>query len=102
MIAEIEGVNAGLIVAYLKNIGYFFNHQKIIYIDDVYVVKNYRRLGIARMLIAKIEQIAKENKISRLDSRVYTYNKPMQALLISMGYQSPYATWLKILTDKST
>lgn len=97
LIAEVDDKKAGLIVAYESKLSYFFVHKSAMYIDDVYIVNDFRRLGIARQLITEVEAIAKDKKIHRIDNRVYTYNLPMQKLLASMGYASPFATWIKVL-----
>lgn len=96
-IAEIESKQVGLIRAYEEKIADFFKDNNILYIDDVYVVSGFRGKGIARRLLIEIENIAKVKGVRRIDGRVYTYNKPMQKLLKSMRYNSPYATWVKIL-----
>jgi ribosomal protein S18 acetylase RimI-like enzyme len=97
LIAEVSGERAGLISAYEQKLGYFFHHTLCMYIDDVYVVKKFRRSGIARALLDEIEKIASKQGIKRIDNRVYSYNQPMQKLLKSMRYSSPYATWVKVI-----
>ncbi len=97
LIAEVEEKQVGLIRAYEEKIASFFIDNKIIYIDDIYVARDFRRKGIARKLISEIESIAKQMSIKRIDGRVYSYNLPIEKLLSSMGYHSPYATWVKIL-----
>lgn len=96
-VAETDGKKVGLIRAYEEKIASFFIDNKIIYIDDIYVVEDFRRKGIARKLILEIEIIARQRSIKRIDGRIYSYNLPIQNLLNSMGYRPPYATWVKIL-----
>lgn len=103
LIAEINGQIAGFIRADIKKIEGFFKGNKILYLDDVYVVKPFRKHGIARKLITEAEKIAKAKHANRLQARVYTFNKPMQKLLRSMGYAAPHSTWDKaILTHQAT
>lgn len=97
LVAEVNGEIAGFIRADVQKIASFFKDNEILYIDDVYVVKKFRRCGIARSLIFVVENIAKRKNIKRLQARVYTFNKPMQKLLGSMGYSAPHATWDKVL-----
>ena len=97
LIAEINHKKVGLIRAYEKEIADFFKDNRILYIDDIYVLEHFRRKGIARKLILKIESIAKEKGIKRIDGRIYSFNLPIQKLLKSLGYKSPYATWVKVL-----
>lgn len=96
-IAEADEKFAGFIRADIKEIPSFFKYPTILYLDDVYVVPEFRRKGIAKSLIQKAEEIAREKGIKRLQGRVYSYNKPVQKLLESMGYTSPHATWDKVL-----
>ncbi len=98
LIAEMDDKSVGLIVAYINKLGYFFTHRQTLYIDDIYIVKNYRNMGIAQALIGAIEEYAKNNGVKRLDGRIYTYNEPMQRLLRKLGYISPFSTWVKIIS----
>jgi diamine N-acetyltransferase len=98
LVAEKNGQIAGFIRADVKTIAGFFKGNRILYLDDVYVVKAFRRQGIARKLIGEAEKIAKAKHVSRLQARVYTFNKPMQNLLKSMGYAAPHATWDKVFS----
>lgn len=97
LVAEVDGQRAGFIRANIKQIPDFFKHNKILYLDDTYVVDEFRRRGVARTLTQKIEEIAKRRGIKRIQSRIYAYNLPMQTLRKSMGYHSPHATWDKLL-----
>lgn len=96
-IAEIAKNKVGLISGYKKELASFFKDPNILYIDDIYVVPDYRRKGIAKVLLSKMEKVAKENGIKRIDGRIYEFNKPMQKLLAKMNYYTPYGTWVKIL-----
>ena len=97
IVAELDGKFAGFQRADIQKIPDFFKSNKIIYLDDAYVLPEFRRKGIATVLIKEIEKIAKKNKIKRLQGRVYTYNKSTQKLLTKLGYKTPYATWDKVL-----
>jgi GNAT superfamily N-acetyltransferase len=97
LIAEVDGQIVGFIRVDVKTIESFFRDSKILYLDDVYVVKAFRRSGVARALIGEAHKIAKSENIKRLQARVYTFNKPMQNLLISMGYTMPHSTWDKVI-----
>lgn len=97
LIAEHNGAQVGLVVAYITKLSYFFIHPQSIYIDDVYVIKDFRRAGVAKILMNSVEEFAKTKGIQRLDNRVYSYNIPMQRLLTKLGYSSPFATWIKTI-----
>ncbi len=97
LIAEHDGKPVGLVVAYITKLSYFFIHPQSIYIDDIYVVDDFRRAGVAKILMDSVEEFAKAKGIRRLDNRVYSYNIPMQKLLTKLGYSSPFATWIKTI-----
>ena len=97
LIAEEDGKLVGFQRADVKEIPEFFKNNKILYLDDAYVLPEFRRKGIATKLIVDAERIAKDMDIKRIQSRVYTFNKPTQELLKSLGYRSPHATWDKVL-----
>ena len=96
-IADVNGTQVGLITAYKQKLADFFKDSDILYVDDVYVLKEYRRKGIAQLLLNKIESVARENMIKRIDARVYSYNQPMQNALLTFGFNQPYSTWVKIV-----
>lgn len=97
LIAEIGDKKVGFLRADIKRIPNFFKHNRILLLDDTYVSPKYRRMGVARKLTLEIENIAKKQGIRRIQSRIYTFNKPMQNLRRSMGYRSPHSTWDKVL-----
>lgn len=97
LVAEEDGTFAGFIKADVKEIPPFFKHPKILFIDDICVVPEFRRKGAAFSLLAGIEQAAQERGIKRLQARVYTFNESMQRLLDFNDWTIPHSTWDKIL-----
>lgn len=96
-IAEVDGKFAGFQRSDIQEIPNFFKYNKILYLDDIYVLPEFREQGIATKLIQESEKKAKELGIKRLQARVYSFNKPTQKLLSKLDYSSPYATWDKLL-----
>lgn len=96
-VAEVDGKFAGFQRADIQEIAPFFKHNKILYLDDAYILPEFRRMGIATKLIEEAEKLAKEKGIHRLQARVYSFNKPVQELLKKMGYTMPHSTWDKVL-----
>lgn len=96
-VAEVDGKFSGFQKADIQEIPSFFKHNRILYLDDGYVLPKFRRMGIATKLIQEAEKKAKELGIKRLQARVYTFNKPTQNLFAKLGYSSPHATWDKVL-----
>ena len=56
IVAEVDGKFAGFQRADIQEIPSFFKHNKIFYLDDAYVLPEYRRMGIATLLIKKAEK----------------------------------------------
>lgn len=97
LIAEKDGQFAGFIRAEADTIQPWFKHNKILWLDDIYVKEEFRREGVARSLVQQAEQAAREKGIKRVQSRVYVFNKPIQELLRSMGYDFPHRVANKVL-----
>lgn len=97
IIAEIDHEIIGLIKLNIEKIESFFYEKKILYIDDIYVSKNYRQQGIAKLLLEKAEDIAKENKIKWLKARIYQFNNPAQDTFETSGFKPLYSEYFKIL-----
>lgn len=97
LVAEINNKFAGFIRADIREIEPFYKDNKIIYLDDIFVLEKYRRLGIAKNLLKEIEKIAPKENIKRLQARVYSFNIITQNFLTKSGFSMPYSTWDKIL-----
>ena len=74
--AKNEDKFMGIIVARI-NETYF---QKIIELDILYVLPDFRKIGVARSLINKVESIAKEQKLDLIISGVEKSNLLAQKL----------------------
>ncbi len=96
-VAEVFGRIAGYIKVDFEAIPKIFKNNEILYMDDLYIVPEFRRMGIARSLLLEVEKLAKKKGLKRIQGRVYTFNSPMQNLMRSLGYDSPHATWDKML-----
>ncbi|MEH2067447.1 MAG: GNAT family N-acetyltransferase [Nostoc sp.] len=56
-----------------------------IYLEDLFVLPEYRRQGIGKALLTKIAQIALERNCGRLEWSVLDWNESAQAFYHSMG-----------------
>ncbi|MBD2139226.1 GNAT family N-acetyltransferase [Anabaena sp. FACHB-1237] len=56
-----------------------------IYIEDIFVLPEYRRQGIGKALLSKVAQIAIERDCGRLEWSVLDWNLPAQKFYVSMG-----------------
>jgi hypothetical protein len=100
-IAEIGGQLVGVLRADIKNIEPFFKHQKVLWLDDVVVLKQFRRKRIIDQLLKEFERIAMQNNIEQTQLRVYSYNIAMQTALIRNGYHSPHSLFEKTFLPKT-
>jgi GNAT superfamily N-acetyltransferase len=56
-----------------------------IYLEDLFVLPEYRRQGIGKALISKVAQIAIERDCGRLEWSVLDWNEPAKAFYRSIG-----------------
>lgn len=61
--------------------------KKIFILNDIYVKEEYRKTGLARMLLEEVNKITKENKISKITLRTAHSNIAAQRLYESLGYE---------------
>lgn len=74
ILAEYEGKAVGFAL-------FFYNYSTFltkpgIYLEDIFVLPQYRRLGIGKALLSKIAQIALEKNCGRLEWSVLDWNEP--------------------------
>jgi len=74
--AKNEDKFMGIIVARMNETYY----QKIIELDVLFVLPDFRKIGVARALVNKIESIAKENKLDLIIKGVEKSNLLAQKL----------------------
>ncbi len=71
---------AGICLATIKN-----RIEKSIYIDDIFVLSEYRRQGIATKLFEQINEISKDIGAKRIDLTVWQFNKSALDFYKSLG-----------------
>lgn len=74
---------AGICLATIKN-----KIEKSIYIDDIFVLEEFRHQGIATKLYKQIESIAKEIEAKRVDLTVWQFNKNTMNFYKSLGMKT--------------
>lgn len=62
-----------------------FLTQPGIYLEDLFVLKEYRQKGIGKALITKVANIAVERNCGRLEWSVLDWNEPAKAFYRHMG-----------------
>ncbi len=55
-------------------------------VEEIVVLQSHRRFGVARTLMAKIEEIAHEQKISQVTLNVWDFNVSAKSLYAELGY----------------
>jgi ribosomal protein S18 acetylase RimI-like enzyme len=83
--AGIKGQIAGSCLYSITNINRAFHSSPAIYIDILYVSEKFRKLGIAKALITKVADIAKQKKLERIELWCSKSNDIAQAAYASIG-----------------
>ncbi|QSJ18705.1 GNAT family N-acetyltransferase [Nostoc sp. UHCC 0702] len=83
ILAEYAGQAVGFAL-FFHNYSTFLTKPGI-YLEDVFVLPEYRRQGIGKALLKKVAQIAVERNCGRLEWSVLDWNEPAQAFYRSMG-----------------
>lgn len=83
ILAEYTGQAVGFAL-FFHNYSTFLTKPGI-YLEDVFVLPEYRRKGIGKALLKKVAQIAVERNCGRLEWSVLDWNEPAQAFYRSMG-----------------
>jgi GNAT superfamily N-acetyltransferase len=83
ILAETSGQAVGFAL-FFHNYSTFLTKPGI-YLEDLFVLPEYRRQGIGKALISKVAQIAIERDCGRLEWSVLDWNEPAKAFYRSMG-----------------
>lgn len=92
-----QGNRAGFI--WVEEVVSNFTGEKLAYISEVYVVENYRRHGLGRMLLDAADKWARERGLHRIALNVSAYNDPARKLYESSDYQAETVRMAKELKD---
>ena len=74
---------AGVCLATIKD-----KIEKSIYIDDIFVLEEFRHQGIATKLYKQVESIAKDTGAKRIDLTVWQFNKTAMKFYESLGMET--------------
>lgn len=74
---------AGICLATIKD-----RIEKSIYIDDIFVLEEFRHQGIATRLYKQVESIAKDIGAKRIDLTVWQFNKTAMNFYKSLGMKT--------------
>ena len=84
LIAYVDGKAAGLVNCF--EAFSTFKCKPLINIHDVIVIAEYRRIGLARRMLSKVEEIAKEKGCCKLTLEVLEGNQTAQQLYRKQGF----------------
>lgn len=79
------GIMLGLVRATLWKESGMVKTIKTVCLDDIFVVREFRRRGIASALYEKVERWAKEQDAARIDLHVWDFNQDALALYRTFG-----------------
>lgn len=85
-----EGIEVGFAL-YFYNFSTFVGRAGL-YLEDLFVKKEYRGKGYGRALFKKLAQIAKEEKLGRMEWVCLDWNKPSIDFYLSLGAK-PMSDW---------
>jgi ribosomal protein S18 acetylase RimI-like enzyme len=94
-VATKDGEIVGTIRATIKEAPSFYKDKWIGYTDDLVVKEEYRRKGIGGQLISKSIEYYKSKDISIVESKIYEFNKPSQALSEKLGFKKTFSYFYK-------
>lgn len=83
MLAEIDGKAVGFSMFFHNYSSYLTKPG--IYLEDIYVIPEYRQQGIGKALLTKVAQIAVERDCGRLEWNVLDWNVSAQEFYYRMG-----------------
>ena len=90
LIAEIDGTDAGFAL-FFHNFSTFLGRAGI-YLEDLFVLPEYRGMGCGTALLRKLAQIALERGCGRLEWACLDWNKPSIDFYLSLGAR-PMDEW---------
>ncbi|MCJ8282615.1 MAG: GNAT family N-acetyltransferase [Rivularia sp. ALOHA_DT_140] len=83
ILAEYQGQSVGFAL-FFHNYSTFLTKPGI-YLEDLFVLKEYRQKGIGKALLTKLASIAVERNCGRLEWSVLNWNEPAKAFYRHMG-----------------
>lgn len=73
LVYEIEGKIRGIALYYTS---YSTWKGRCLYLEDIYIQPDFRRMGIGKRLFEELVKIAKERGVKRMDWQVLDWNEP--------------------------
>jgi ribonuclease HI/ribosomal protein S18 acetylase RimI-like enzyme len=76
-------------------------HEKSVKVEDIYVIERARGRGVAKMLLAVVEEFATRENIKEVLADVYVFNDASKNLFSSQSYSPEYVSYMKLLDSDS-
>lgn len=98
VLAECDGITAGCMTYYFYKIA-TFSGKRVMYIEDVYVDEEYRRMGIGKLFFDYAKETAEKCGCSRLEWKCLKWNTSAQNFYENIGGQTSSDEWLTYTID---
>ena len=86
-VVEVDGKIAGYVMAYYGYLPDVFVMRSKVSLQDMMVKKEYRRMGVGRMLVEEVRAFAAERKADRIDLQVAVKNESGFAFWKAVGFE---------------
>jgi len=96
-VAVVDSTVRGFVNGEVRRVTDDFFHAPYLYIDHLYVDREYRRTGIGRALTGVVEQWARKEGMRALDLEVGELNNPGKQFYASLGFSTLTRRIAKIL-----
>ena len=98
LIGEVKNVPTGFALFSMTNRNFPLFDGPGLYLHDLYVKEQYRRMGVATELVSKLKKLAKERSCTRIDWVLLTNNKLGKIFYASIDSAQPvdYVQYMRI------
>jgi ribosomal protein S18 acetylase RimI-like enzyme len=90
-VAILDNKIAGFIRCEIKDCPDFYSFKKELYVDDLIVLEDFRKQGIATKLISECVLFAKNNNIDLLTCKIWKFNGESKSLFEKFGFQEDFS-----------
>lgn len=75
LVAEQDGITVGIASYYFYKIS-TFSGKKVLYLEDLYILPEFRGTGIGRKFFDELKKIAKESNCGKIEWKCLKWNQP--------------------------
>ena len=84
LVAEQSGITVGIASYYFYKIS-TFSGKKVLYLEDLYILPQFRGMGTGRKFFDELKRIAKEKNCGKIEWKCLEWNKPSIAFYDRIG-----------------